>query len=94
MKMMTEKLANEIGGALQKIEELTAKTIVEKSDEAERLGNEQFLQRVLREHAFELLSCWFTMTKQYKPLIQGFASLLLHANSAIDRAEPKEPKAE
>jgi len=87
MKLLTEQLATEIGGALQRIEELSTKKIIESSDAAERRGLEQFLQRVLVEHAMDLLSCWFTMQRQYKPLIQGVTSLLAHANAAIERSK-------
>ena len=91
MKLLTEKVAHEIGGALHRIEEIAAKKVVAPGDEAERRGQEQFLQRVLVEHAHDLLACWFTMQQQYKPLILGVTSLLAHANAAMSRAAATPP---
>ena len=85
---LSDQKANEIGGAIQRIAELTDKKIIEASDAAEKRGLEQFLSRAMTEHAQELLACWFTMQRQYRPLIQGFVGLLANANAILDRAQP------
>ncbi len=85
--MLTEKKANEIGGALQRIAELTEKKIIEATDAAERRGLEQFVAREVAEHAQELLACWYTMQRQYRPLIQGFVGLMANASAILNKSE-------
>ena len=86
-KPLTEKIVSEMGGALQRIEELSTKAIIETSDAAERRGLEQFLTRALLEHAPELLGSWVTVRQEYAPLVRGFASLIKNADSILVRPQ-------
>lgn len=83
--MITEQLATEIGGALERLKTLGEHKVIGTGEAAERRGLEQFLQRVLLENALELMGCWFTIQKQYKPLVIGFAGLLAHASKTFDQ---------
>jgi len=82
---LNEHVATELGGALQRIAELSGKKIIESTDAAEKRGLEAFVQRVMVEHAAEFVGCWLAMRTQYRPLIQGFAGLMRNCLEMIDR---------
>ena len=82
---LNEHVATELGGALQRIAELSGKKIIESTDAAEKRGLEAFVQRVMVEHATEFVGCWLAMRTQYRPLIQGFAGLMRNCLEMIDR---------
>jgi hypothetical protein len=90
---LTEKVAVEIGGALQRLEELSGKTIIETADAAEKRGLEAFLAKTMTEHAQEFVGCWFTIRNQYRPLVQGFAAILQNASTILSKvnAETQTP---
>ena len=82
---MNYKTLNEMGGALRRIAELQAKKIIEKDDASELRALEAYVQSALRENANELLASWVTVENEFKPLVQGFSSLLGYAAQIVDR---------
>ena len=94
-KALNINVAVELGGALQRISELSGKKIIESTDAAEKRGLEAFVARVTTENARELLGCWFTVQQHYRPLIQGFAGLMRSCLETIDRENkgPNTPEA-
>jgi hypothetical protein len=95
MPKLTTAKAEELGGSLQRIAELSGKSIIESSDAAEKRGLEAFLAREAVEHLPELLGSWFAMQTNYVPLVRGFAALIASANGilgqAAAKAEPAKP---
>ncbi len=79
------KLANQIGGAIHRLNELAEKKIIEQGDAAEKRGQIAFLQEHLLAHANELLASWFTMEMEYRPLLQSLATVLSHTGDIIER---------
>lgn len=80
---LDEKIVTEIAGALDRIQVLTDKKIVEQGDAAERRGLELFVTNSLRTHAEELLGAWTAVRNQYGPLVRGFAALMMNASQLL-----------
>jgi len=83
---LTQTEATEIAGALARIAELSTKAVIESGDATEKRALESFVATKMNQHAQELLGCWFTVATQYRPLVQGFASLLRNAQGALSAA--------
>ena len=73
---LTEKEANEIGGAIHDLDQLDAKMIVEKDDAARAQALSSFLRDKMVLHATEFLAAWFTMKHEYEPYLSAQASML------------------
>jgi hypothetical protein len=80
--------ANEIAGAIARRFELKGTKIVTKENEAELRGLDQFLSNALTEHVEELLGCWFTIRREYEPLLQTFAQVAYRVGAIINRQAP------
>jgi len=88
--MLTYKLAEELGGALDKLEELAQTKIKTKESEAEERGLKAFVAETATHNLQELLGCWFTIRREYEPLlnvlavmtkrVQGVLAIKLPAN--------------
>jgi len=82
---LTQKVANEIGGAMQELAGLSTKSIVEADDAARKRALTSFLSSQLLAHAGELLACWFTIEQEYKPMLQSQATTLSHVLTILER---------
>lgn len=82
---LTQEVAEQIGGALQRLKEIGSSTIIAPQHEAEQKGLIQFLSRVLLEHADEMLACWMAVKVEYEPLVLGIAGVLSRSNGILMR---------
>ena len=82
---LTLKEANEIGGMIQELAQLSEKKIFETDDAAKKRAYITFLQDKLLLHANELLAAWFTMEQEYKPLLQSQATTIGHVLTILQR---------
>lgn len=90
---LTKEEAIQIGGAIHRLEQISATKITTPQDEAERVGYQEFLGRILTEHANEFLACWIAVHDEYEPLIQGLAGLLQRSTGLIQlRAVQSQPQ--
>jgi hypothetical protein len=80
--------ANEIAGALARRQELTSTTILSKDTEAELRGLNQYLTTALANHSEELLGCWFTIRREYEPLLQAFSTVAFRVGAILSRPAP------
>jgi hypothetical protein len=76
MQKLTDEKFNEIGGALERLTELTNTKILSPSLDAEKSGLEKFITSAMLEYGPELLGCYHVMRTEYIPLIEGFGGLL------------------
>ena len=84
---MNIETLNQIGGALQRIQALGEKKILESSDAGERRAQEAFVKDTLYANASELCGAWITIQNNYKPLVAGFTALLRTSLAIINREE-------
>jgi hypothetical protein len=84
---LTDDEAQQIGGAIHALKEIGTTKIISPQHEAEQKGNLAFLQRILVEHADELLASWFAVHHEYEPLVGSFAALLSRATGVIQRTQ-------
>lgn len=84
---LTDDEAQQIGGAIHALKEIGTTKIISPQHEAEQKGNLAFLQRILVEHADELLASWFAVHHEYEPLVGAFAALLSRATGVIQRTQ-------
>lgn len=82
---LTQDVAQQIGGALQRLKEIGSATIISPQFEAEQKGLIQFLNRSLLTYADELIACWLAVQYEYEPLVLGFAGLMSRANGILMR---------
>jgi hypothetical protein len=82
---LTLKEANEIGGTIHELAQLSEKKIFETDDAAKKRAYITFLQDKLLLHANELLAAWFTMEQEYKPLLQSQATTIGHVLTILQR---------
>jgi len=82
---LTLKEANEIGGTIHELAQLSEKKIFETDDAAKKRAYVTFLQDKLLLHANELLAAWFTMEQEYKPLLQSQATTIGHVLTILQR---------
>ena len=89
--MKTEKLtidiANQIGGALQRLNEIGSATIIDPKNEAEQRALVTYLGSTLPQYANELLTCWFVIRTEYQPLVNSCAAILRRATAPIAQPE-------
>ena len=90
---MNIETLNQIGGALQRIQALGEKKILESSDAGERRAQEAFVKDTLYANASELCGAWITVQNSYKPLVAGFTALLRTSLAIINREEESANKA-
>jgi hypothetical protein len=84
---LTDDEAQQIGGAIHALKEIGTTKIISPKHEAEQKGNLAFLQRILVDHADELLASWFAVHHEYEPLVGSFAALLSRATGVIQRTQ-------
>jgi len=84
---LTLTKANELGGAIQELAELSQKSIIQSDDAAKKRVLTSFIQDNLMAHAGELLASWFTLEQEYKPMIQAEATRLGHCLSILQRRD-------
>jgi hypothetical protein len=84
---LTDEQAQQIGGAIHALKEIGTTKIISPKHEAEQKGNLAFLQRILVDHADELLASWFAVHHEYEPLVGSFAALLSRATGVIQRTQ-------
>jgi hypothetical protein len=72
---LTFKQAEELGGALARLQELGETKIITKEIETERAALERFISTTFREHALELLGTWMTVRRMYEPLLLSIAGV-------------------
>jgi len=81
---LTEEVATQLAGALQRLNELGDSKIINPAHEAEITGTRQYIARELPKYAAELLGNWFVLRNEYEPLIQGFSGLMGRAGAIIN----------
>jgi hypothetical protein len=84
---LSPEIANQIGGAIQRLSQLSESKIVTQESDAEKAGLTNFLQRVVVEHADELIASWYAVRMEYEPLVNGFAGLMARASGILKRKE-------
>ncbi len=82
--ILTIEEARQLGGAIQRLNELGNSKILIPTHEAEQKGLRDYITRITSAHADELLACWFAIHNEYEPLIESFASLLMRAQRTIE----------
>ena len=87
---MDLKTINELGGALQRIAELSQKKIIESGDAGERRAQEAFVKDTLYANASELVGAWITIQNAYRPLVTGFTALLRTSLRMIEREQQQQ----
>lgn len=80
---LTVEVAQSIGQALARLQEIGNSVIIDPKHEAEVKGIRAYLASTVPQHANELLACWFAVHNEYEPLINGFVGLLTRANAVI-----------
>jgi hypothetical protein len=80
---LTMEAANQLGGALQRRAELSALTILTKETEAELRALGSFIAETITDNAAELLGCWFTVRREYEPLLKAFASVAFRVSGIL-----------
>lgn len=74
-KPLTMSGVNSLGGALHRLHELKAQSVLTPTLEAEVRGLIEFLSAGLIEHADELIACWVIMHTEYQPILNLLASV-------------------
>lgn len=86
------QLASQIAGALQRINELSQLSVQLPAHVAEIKGNHEFLANTLIQHADELLGCWFTVRREYEPLIRAFSTVAFRVSGVLAKTAAPEPE--
>lgn len=72
---MTPELAQQIGGALQRLHELRAKETPSEDETKEVAGLIEWLADNLITHASELIGCFFVAKFEYSPIVNALGSI-------------------
>ena len=80
---LTFEIANQVAGALQRLEELAAYEIKLPAHEAEIRGNHEFLANTFINHGAEFLGCWFTVRREYEPALKAIASVAFRVRAIL-----------
>src|ERR1051325_11480409 len=70
---------------IRRLQAIAKQTILTPNIEAEKAGIQQFLQKILLEHADELLACWSAVRFEYEPFV-GSISLVFDRVHSIRRS--------
>ena len=70
---------------IRRLQAIAKQTILTPNIEAEKAGIQQFLQKILLEHADELLACWSAVRFEYEPFV-GSISLVFDRVNSIRRS--------
>jgi hypothetical protein len=73
---LDEKTAIELSGALVRFDELRNAPIATKESDQELALLGEYIAGKLVTHARDLLSCWFLVAKEYKPLVIAMAPIV------------------
>lgn len=84
--MLDLQIAHQLGGALDRIKELSSKTIIVKEEENELNAQRAFVATELPKHANELLASWFTIKNEYGPLISALSNVVVRVGNTISRS--------
>ena len=87
---LTIDVARKLAGALARVNELGATAIQTPTIEAEMRGLTEFIANILRDHADEFVSCWFTIQQEYGPLVRAAAVLFRRAADVNNQARQLE----
>jgi hypothetical protein len=90
---LTHEVANQIGGAIAELRELSTHTVLTATNDARKAGLEKFLQNTVPQYADEFLACWFAVRNEYEPLIGCVAALLSRSNAIISRSQQAQQSA-
>lgn len=74
-KTLTMSGVNSLGGALHRLHELKAQSVLTPTLEAEVRGLIEFLSAGLIEHASELIACWVAVKTEYEPALNLLATM-------------------
>jgi hypothetical protein len=88
MNNLTFKQAEELGGALARLAELGESKIVTKEIETERAALQRFVATTATEHITDLLGAWFTVRRQYEPLLLTIAGIAKQVGGILQQ-QPK-----
>lgn len=97
-KPLTMSGVNSLGGALHRLHELKAQSVLTPNLEAEVRGLIEFLSAGLIEHASELIACWVAVKTEYEPALNLLATMSnrvnhIHAARAAKANESNTAKA-
>lgn len=70
---------------IRRLQAIAKTSIITPNIEAEKAGITSFLQKILLEHADELLACWSAVRFEYEPFV-GSLSLVMDRISSIRRS--------
>jgi hypothetical protein len=90
MNILTRKFADEIMHAIEELDALNRKRIVEKDDDKKKASLTTFITSGMFSHAPELMGTWVAMKAEYEPLILGFAGVLARASNVLQGREEKQ----
>ena len=86
-KQLTFKQAEELGGALARLAELGDSKIITKENEAERNTLQRFVTTTAVECLPDLLGAWFTVRRQYEPLLLAISGVVHQVGGIIARQQ-------
>lgn len=77
-KQLDFQQAEELAGALHRLQELRSKSVIEKGDkdDTEITALVEYIGPRLLEYADEFLGCWFAAKNEYAPLVQALAPVV------------------
>jgi hypothetical protein len=87
---LTQAEAEQIGGALHRLQEIGSSVIVSPANEAEQKGTQKYLERIMVEHADEFLASWFGVHTEYEPLIVALAPVISRTIGIINRVRAQQ----
>lgn len=97
-QLLTRQEVVQLGGALQRLEELASYEVKTAAHEAEIRGLHEYLANTFLNHAKEFLGAWFTLRNEYEPLLSVFGTVALRVSNIIAatraNAESAQAKAE
>lgn len=78
---LTMEAAKQIGGAIDRLNQIGTGLIVKPGDEAESKALENWLKGELLKYAQQLLGSYFVIKTEYEPLVMGVAGILRRATA-------------
>lgn len=87
--LLTYEIAEKIAGALERLHVLQQNKIVSTEIAAEIRGQQQFLADETPKYINELLGCWFTIRREYEPLLTILATMSKRVQGILSVKPPQ-----
>jgi len=80
---LSREEAIQLGGALQRLRQLSSLEVKTAAHEAEIRGTHEYLANTLLNHAEEFLGAWFTLRNEYQPLLSAIGTIGVRVSNII-----------